>query len=137
MRVLLSIKPEFVERIFAGTKCFEFRRRAFGRAVSTVVVYATRPVGKIVGEFDVETILADSPPELWDKTAEYSGITRAFFDAYYEGRDVAYALKISSYRLYPEPIDPEEMFEDFTPPQSYMYVDERNSRPSLQQPLLL
>ena len=29
MKVLMSIKPKFVERIFAGTKTFELRKKLF------------------------------------------------------------------------------------------------------------
>lgn len=125
MKVLLSIRPEYVERIFAGTKRYEFRRRPYGnRDVRTVVVYATKPVGKIVGEFDVDSILGEAPDELWTRTAALSGISRDFFDAYFEGRQIAYALKIGDVRPYPEPISPEAVLEKFTPPQSYMYVQD-------------
>ena len=29
MKILLSIKPEFAEKIFSGSKKYEFRRRIF------------------------------------------------------------------------------------------------------------
>lgn len=123
MKVLLSIKPEYVERIFAGTKRYEFRRRPYGnRSIKTVLVYATRPVAKIVGEFDVDSILGEHPDELWSRTKALSGISRDFFDAYFHGRDVAYALKIGEVRPYIQPISPDTVLENFTPPQSYMYV---------------
>jgi predicted transcriptional regulator len=123
MKVLLSIRPEYVERIFDGTKGYEFRRRPYtNTTVKTVVVYATKPIGKIVGEFDVEYILGETPDALWNRTADRSGISRAFFDAYFEGREIAYALKIGAVRPYAEPISPGEVLENFTPPQSYMYL---------------
>lgn len=123
MRVLLSIKPEYADRIFDGSKSFEFRRRPYSNtAIKTVVVYATRPVGMIVGEFDVETIIEESPSALWRLTETQSGITRDFFDSYFEGREVAYALKISDARRYHTPIEPRDVLGNFTPPQSYMYV---------------
>ena len=40
MRVLLSIKPEFVEKIFSGEKLYEYRKAMFKNVnVSTVVIY--------------------------------------------------------------------------------------------------
>ena len=48
MRVLLSIKPEFAEKILNGAKRYEFRKQAFAQPVEAVVLYATKPVGKIV-----------------------------------------------------------------------------------------
>ena len=57
MKVLLSIKPEFVQEIFTGKKKYEYRKAIFTRSVDKVVVYSTKPVGMIVGEFTVENIL--------------------------------------------------------------------------------
>jgi predicted transcriptional regulator len=123
MRVLLSIRPEYVEKILDGSKTYEFRRRVFGRSdVTTVIVYATRPVAKIVGEFEIAEILSDSPTELWDRTGTGSGITRRYFNTYFEGCSRAYALAIGSVREYDIWISPKEVRSQFTPPQSYMYV---------------
>lgn len=47
MRVLLSIKPEFVEKIFSGEKLYEYRKAAFkNEGISSIVIYSTMPVGK-------------------------------------------------------------------------------------------
>ena len=53
MKVLLSIKPEFADKIFNGTKKYEYRRSIFKKKeVKTVVVYASSPIQKIIGEFE-------------------------------------------------------------------------------------
>ena len=58
--VLLSIKPEFAEKIFDGTKKFEFRKTIFkNNNVQKVIVYASSPVQKVIGEFSIEDILND------------------------------------------------------------------------------
>jgi predicted transcriptional regulator len=125
MRVLLSIKPEHVENIFNGTKTYEFRRRMFTRRdIKAVVIYSTMPVGKIVGEFDIERILSAPPNDLWKLTAAGSGITRSYYDAYFEGRERAFALAIGAVRVYDVAVSPKEIAADFKPPQSYMYVDD-------------
>ena len=51
--ILLSIKPEFSEKIFNETKKYEFRKRVARKKVEKIVVYATSPVKKIVGEVEV------------------------------------------------------------------------------------
>lgn len=62
MKVLLSIKPEFVKEIFNGNKKFEYRKAIFkNKDVKTIVIYATMPVGKIVGEFDIDYIIEKHP----------------------------------------------------------------------------
>ena len=63
---LLSIHPVYAQGIIDGRKTVEFRRRAFGKSVTHVVVYATAPVRKVVGAFTARggmhsTITARSP----------------------------------------------------------------------------
>ncbi|MGJ0394122.1 MAG: ASCH domain-containing protein [Methylocystis sp.] len=80
MKVLLSINPVHAEKIFSGTKKYEYRKNVFKRDnVRTVVVYVTKPVARIVGEFDVNEIVDGSPQSVWEKTREYSGISEEFF----------------------------------------------------------
>jgi predicted transcriptional regulator len=131
MKVLLSIKPEFAERIFDGTKRYEFRKAVYAnRAVQTVVVYVTQPVGRIVGEFDVDGIVEAAPECLWAETHAHAGITRDFFDTYFEGRGRAFAIQVGEVRRYDTPLVPGDVIANFTAPQSYMYVDDRLGRPA-------
>ena len=47
--VLLSIKPEFAEKIFQGVKRYEFRKALFkNREVEKIIVYASAPVSKVI-----------------------------------------------------------------------------------------
>ncbi len=122
MKVLLSIKPEFVREIFSGKKKYEYRKAIFTKNVDKVVVYSTKPDGLIVGEFTVEAILEKEPAELWKETCRASGITKEFFDQYFEGRKKGYALKISAPVLYEKPINPFDLFASFVAPQSFKYL---------------
>lgn len=126
MKILLSIKPEFVEEIFSGRKKFEYRKVIFtNKKVTSVIVYSTMPIGKIVGEFTIEDILVDDPQSIWRKTKLFSGITKRFFDEYFTGKNQAYAIKVGTLLPYNTPIDPYERWESFIPPQSFRYVDEQ------------
>lgn len=122
MRVLLSIKPEFVEKIFSGEKKYEFRKSIFKRDIDTVVVYSTMPEGKIVGEFKIETIIAGRPDNLWEETKDSAGISSVFFQKYFLNRLEGYAIKILNPELYDEPIDPKIAYESFHAPQSFCYI---------------
>lgn len=134
MKVLLSIKPEFAEKIFEGTKRYEFRKAMFkDKAVRTVVVYATRPVGQLIGEFDIENVLCEQPETLWEMTSDHSGITKDFFDSYFLGRTKSFALAVGDTRRYDPPIDPAALIDNFTPPQSYMYIHDKPGRPRVEQ----
>jgi len=122
MKVLLSIKPEFAQKIFSGRKRYEYRKQIFKKKVSSVVVYSTSPVSKLIGEFYIDTILSGPPSELWEKTSSFSGITKGFYDSYFGQSRKAYALKIGKTILYNEPIEPSDIFRDFSPPQSFRYL---------------
>ena len=117
MKILLSIKPEFVKEIFTGNKKFEYRKNIFKNAnVKTVIIYATMPIGQIVGEFSIEKILEDVPSKLWEDTSSKSGISKTFFDTYFKGREKAYALQIGELIEYENPINPYELNKNFMPP---------------------
>lgn len=95
MKVLLSIKPEFVEKIFAGTKKYEFRKSLFKKTgVKYVVIYASAPIKRVVGEFEIDDILSDDVDIIWDKTKRYSGVTKAFYKSYFQNRKTANAIQI-------------------------------------------
>jgi predicted transcriptional regulator len=122
MKVLMSIKPEFAFKIFAGTKRFEFRRAVFkNKEIKTVIVYASSPVQQVIGEFEIEQILSFEPETLWKKTKKYSGISEEFFFEYFESKTVAHAIKIKSVKRYHQPLCLKSDF-NVAPPQSYLYV---------------
>lgn len=121
--ILLSIKPQFVESIFAGSKQFEFRRRIFkNRNVKRIVIYATAPVSKVVGEFEIEDIIETKIPELWQQTKKYSGIQKKFFDSYFGGLETGYAIKIGKVQIYDEPLELQSNFNVKHPPQFFVYL---------------
>jgi len=123
VKVLLSIKPEYVDKIFSGEKKYEYRKSLFSReGVTTVIIYATMPVGKVVGEFEIDKILTDTPKEIWKKTQLSSGINQTFFDQYFDGREKAFAIKIANFMIYDEPQHISEIIKRTHPPQSFCYV---------------
>lgn len=123
INVLLSIKPKFAAAIFSGEKKFEFRRAIFKNAnVNKVYVYASRPIGLVIGEFEIDEIITAEPELLWKVTKEAAGIRKEYFDKYFYGRDFAHALKVSTAYCYEKPMTLMEMFNINRPPQSFMYV---------------
>jgi predicted transcriptional regulator len=122
MRVLLSIKPEYAFKIFEGTKKFEFRKAIFKKpGIKTVVVYASSPVQQVIGEFDIDEIYSSNPDSVWERTKQFSGISKDFFFKYFVDRDIAHAIKIKNIRKYEIPLNLKKDFNAL-PPQSYMYV---------------
>lgn len=121
--VLLSIKPEFAHKIFEGSKKFEFRKQVFkDTSVKKVIVYSSSPEQKVIGEFEIEAILSDTPDNIWIQTKLYSGISQEFYNEYFKGRDNAYAIKVASTKKYRK----EKSLADYnvqSAPQSFAYVE--------------
>lgn len=123
MKILLSIKPEYAEKILAGTKKFEFRRRIHTRTgVNSVIIYATMPVGKVVGEFSIKRIHSAAPATIWDRTRAHSGITREFYRRYFSGRKTAHAIEVRDVKRYSEPQPLKNYLPSGVAPQSYAYI---------------
>lgn len=123
MKVLLSIKPEFAERIFDGSKKFEFRKAIFkNQEIKTVVVYASSPMQKVIGEFEIDSIINDSLAGLWQKTKRFAGIDEDYFYQYFAEREIGYAIKIKKTKKYRKPLCLKKDF-NLTPPQSFLYLE--------------
>ena len=125
MKILMSIKPQFVEKIRRGEKKFEFRRRLPQKQdVTSIIVYASKPVGKVVGEITVRDYLTYTVDEMWEGTKDRSGLTRKEFFDYFHGKKHAHAIEIKSYREYEQPMPLDVLFPNRVPPQSYCYISD-------------
>lgn len=124
MKVLLSIKPEYAERIFSGEKKYEYRKNLFKREdIKIIVVYVTKPVGKVIGEFEIDDILSGKPNSIWEQTKLYAGIDKISYIQYFAERETGFAIGIKKARVYNEPLK----LSDLNPkikyaPQSFMYI---------------
>ena len=129
MNVLLSIKPKFAAQILKGDKIYEFRKSKFNpkKKVNKVYIYSSGPVKKIVGSFRIGEILESTPADLWEKCNEFGGIEKPDFFKYYEQKKIGYAFKIKDLEVFETPIDPRKIFVNFKPPQSYLYLNERDT----------
>ncbi len=123
MKVLLSIKPEFANKIFDGSKKYEFRRSLFkDKSVTKVIVYASAPISRVIGEFDIDKVIKKEVHELWDDTKEHSGITKEFYLSYFKGKNEGFAIKVKQARKYEEDFCIKEKFGK-KPPQSFLYIN--------------
>jgi len=97
-RLLISLRPEYAEEIYAGRKHYEFRRvRMRVEPGEVVVIYETLPVGAVTGEFTIAKVVFGG--------TELAGLERSKRRAeaaaeYLAGARAATALKVSSPRRY-------------------------------------
>ena len=119
---LLSIRPMFAEKIMAGGKRVEFRKTPFREEVSHAVVYATSPVQRVLGYFEVQGITVESPSKVWSRFRAVGGVNRREFDTYYAHSETAVAIVIGDVVALPEPAPLSALGCGISAPQSYRYL---------------
>ena len=122
MKVLMSIKPKFVEEIFSETKTFELRKKIFKSSINTIVIYSSSPKKKVVGEIIIDKIISSTPKLLWKSYKNNLGISEKEYFEYYKNSKVAYVIKIKKVIKYKKELE----LKDFgmeKAPQSYQYID--------------
>ena len=120
-KVLMSINPIHVEKILSGTKKYEFRKIRCKKQVDAIVIYATVPIMKVLGEVEVKEVIEDTPQSVWEKTKTAAGIDLSFFNRYYQGRNKAVAYELGDITIFTKP----KNLSDYglkVAPQSYVYV---------------
>ncbi len=120
-QMLLSINPEHVENILLGNKRFEFRKVRCRTDINRIIIYSTSPVMRVVAEAEVLGIIEDNPDSVWDLTFEFAGISKSFFDRYFEGKEKAVAYHLGKITKYSRPKTLSDYGINFAP-QSFVYV---------------
>lgn len=122
MKIILSIKPVYANKILNGEKRFELRKTIFkNNNIEKVMIYASSPISKIIGEFEIDEILHEDVEELWEMTKEESGVQKDFFETYFSNKDKGYAIAVKNVRQYSSFLDINEEF-GIKAPQSFAYV---------------
>ena len=121
--ILLSIKPEYANRIFDGQKQYEYRKRIPKKEVSKIVVYSSAPEQAVIGEIEVIKTLKMKPTPLWNSTKANAGISRSKYRKYFSGCTMAYAFVIGSFEKYPTSKSLADLNIQ-SAPQSFVYLDD-------------
>lgn len=121
--IILPMKPIFTEKILSGEKKYEYRKRLCKKEVNKIYIYATAPVKMIIGEAEVVDKMSMDKEKLWKETKKYAGITKNFYDKYFEHQDFACAYKIGEARQYRFPVALDSIGIEYVP-QSFIYVCE-------------
>lgn len=120
---LMSIKPEYAQKLLSGTKRVEFRRMAPREHVGRVLVYATQPVGALVGILEITGVERASPDQLWRKYRSVAGIAKGKFFEYFHGVEEGDALVVGRVWALTRLVALGSAGLDSRPPQSFRYVD--------------
>ena len=120
--ILLSIKPEYVKKIFSGEKKYEYRKHLSQEPVDRIIVYSTDPEQKVVGEIKVTGTLQMSPTRLWELTKRDAGISREKFRKYFKGCKEAFAYQLGETTMYEAPKELSD-YGISQAPQSFVYIN--------------
>ena len=127
--ILMSIKPEYVDKIFSGEKKYEYRKRMCKEKIDRIIVYSSFPIQKVVGELIIKRVLYDKKSKIWNKTNRYGGITKTKYDKYFENCNYAVAYEIEKAILYNKQKDLKD-FNVKMAPQSYVYITNKVVKPN-------
>lgn len=119
--ILLAIKPRYVDMILSGKKKIEYRRKVPAQMVDKIIIYASSPIKKVVGEVNVTGTFSMSVSQLWNRTNSFSGITEIEFHKYFTGCKIAHAFilgKSIKYKHHKEL----SYYGISRAPQSFMYL---------------
>jgi predicted transcriptional regulator len=124
--MLLSVRPRHAESILAGTKHAEIRRQRPGILPGTpVIIYATKPLGAVIGTANIDRVCEGTPTDLWEAYHREVGVSQEEFDQYLSGKSTAYLLLLSGASRLTTPLTLHDLRESahFRPPRSYRYVN--------------
>lgn len=126
LAVLMSIKPKYADLIFDGTKTIELRRICPKvEPGGLVLVYVSSPRMALVGGFEVEGIVEDSPSTMCKTWLRHSGLDRKTFLGYFGGAATAYGILIGRTWQLEAAAELKTLRRrkgGFQPPQSYRYL---------------
>ena len=131
-QLLMSVKPEYADRIMQCKKTVELRRKFSTRWINhRINIYASAPMMSLMGEARIAGVVANKPEVIWERFHNQIGCSRAEFDAYAAGTDELYAIELDDVRPYRDRVPLTHISyllkEQLTPPQSYMTLEKNKS----------
>ena len=126
-KILLSIKPEYVNKILSGEKKYEFRKRLSSSEIDAIVIHSTDPIQRVVGEVEVVDTLKMNPSILWEITKNSAGISFNKYSDYFINCDNACAYQLGRVIVYRPSMTLDE-FGIKHAPQSFVYISDTPTR---------
>lgn len=94
--ILISIYPEYADAIFRGDKTVELRKRIPGlRSGTKMWIYATKPVGAILGYAIAGNVSKGPPSIMWEIFGNSTAVCREKFDSYFSDSNVAVCITLT------------------------------------------
>lgn len=127
--ILMSIKPQYVEKIQSGEKLIEIRRKFKKKWTGCrVTIYSSSPSQALHGYATIENVTEGPPEKIWSQFGEYIGSTKKDFDNYAGCSSKVYAISLKNYEPYLNPVSTSQLEglldqQNLKPPQSYFSLE--------------
>lgn len=130
-QLLLSIKPDFANKIFSGEKTVELRTRFSRRwAGHRIAIYAGGKIKRLLGEATIRKVEVGEPSFIWLNYNSDIGCSYKDFQEYVGNRKELYAIELSNINPYVSPIPVSQIehlsHQTLKPPQSYLELNENS-----------
>ena len=126
--LLISVKPEFAEKILNGTKTIELRKCSPSADIGDlVIIYSTLPEKAIVGTCVVKEIIKTSPTKLWRSHSTFMGIDRKRYLEYFKDCTFAIGIVLASIDKLENKVSLasiKKSIPNFSPPQTFKYLEQ-------------
>ena len=124
--LLMSIKTKYANKIFAGIKKYEFRKKSIGEknCYKKIYIYSSEEEKAIVGYIIVDKILNGNLEKIEALTNSFDNKE---IKKYFNDCEECYALHISEHHKFIKPIKLEDIKNQdkkFVVPQFYRYIKE-------------
>lgn len=127
---LMAIHPRYADAILAGRKQVEFRKRPLANDITTVLIYATSPIQKVIGEFRIHEVVVGEPDVIWTRFGHVGVIDQESFGEYFATSATAVAIVVEEPTRYARPRALSDLQPEPAIPQSFSYL----TRPARHQP---
>lgn len=123
--VLMSIKPEYADKIKSGVKTIELRRILPKVSSGDIlVIYETSPVQAITAYCHIQSLISGEPETLWKAYGKFFCINKASYDAYFSGKDNAGGIVLEKAVILDAPMSISGIMTKPHVPQSFCYLSE-------------
>ena len=120
LSIVLSIRPPYARAILEGKKTFEYRRSIPRKEIDKILIYEAAPASMVVASTRIKQIICLPLDKLWLRTSQGSGISKEFFDRYFDGKEAGYAYELEDVHEFEIPL-PLSHFGLAKAPQSFAY----------------
>jgi predicted transcriptional regulator len=123
--ILLSIRPEFAQKIYAGEKRIELRKIFAKNHIRYIFLFETNGIRKVTGFFEPGVVITDKIDSLWDRAKRFE-FDKGKFKGYFASWQKGSIIEIRSAVRLAQPLDLHDILkaeEKFKIPQGFIYLD--------------